>query len=87
MTDLRRMFYNRYKTSSIFNTEAPPNVQIKDNISSKSNYQKLFDPKYDKMTSKERYWKEMRFNDSKNKTMRSLSIKETRKKQELEEKK
>ena len=86
MTDLRRMFYNRYKTSSIFNTEAPPNVQMKDNISSKSNYQKIFDPKYDKMTSKERYWKEMRFNDSKNKTMRSLSIKEIRKKKELEEK-
>ena len=33
MTDLRRMFYNRYKTSSIFNTEAPPNVQMKDNFS------------------------------------------------------
>ena len=87
MTDLRRMFYNRYKTSSIFNTEAPPSSQTKDNISSKTNYQKLFDPKYEKMTSKERYWKEMRFNDSKNKTKRSLSIKESRKKKELEEKK
>ena len=87
MSDLRRMFYNRYKTSSIFNTEKPSPAPINNINSFKTSNQKLFNPKYDNITSKERYWKEMRFNNSKNNTMRSLSIKETRKRKELEERK
>ena len=91
MTELRRMFYNRYKTSSIFSTEAPSVAPIK-NIRS---YQPTFSPKYDKMTSKERYLNEMRYNiqnksrekSPQNNTRRSHSIKEIRKQKELEVKK
>ena len=91
MTDLRRMFYNRYKTSSIFSTDAPSTTPIK-NIPS---YIPAFSPKYEKLTSKERYWNEMRTkNQNKIKekspqksTRRSHSIKEIRKQKQLEEKK
>ena len=87
MTDLRRMFYNRYKTSSIFSTDNPSPAPTKDNTYSKQSFQKTFSPKYDKMTSKERYLREMRFNfkntkketSPKNNIKRSRSIKETRK--------
>ena len=99
MTDLRRMFYNRYKTSSIFNTNNTPQtvapIKNNQNQPSKPSYPITFSPKYDKMTSKERYWNEMRYNfqnkssanSPKNNTRRSHSIKETRKQKELEEKK
>ena len=95
MTDLRRMFYNRYKTSSIFSTDNPSPAPTKDNTYSKQSFQKTFSPKYDKMTSKERYLREMRFNfkntkketSPNNNIKRSRSIKETRKLKELEEKK
>ena len=65
MTDLRRMFYNRYKTSSIFNTDIPPSKPIVNNIQSKGIRTKndTFIPKYNKMTSKERYWHEMRYKE------------------------
>ena len=58
MTDLRRMFYNRYKTSSIFNNNNPSNNKLKNINPSKEIYSKndTFIPKYKKMTSKERYW-------------------------------
>ena len=95
MTDLRRMFYNRYKTSSIFSTDNAPPAQAKDTTYSKPSFQNTFSPKYDKMTSKERYLREMRFDfkntkketSPKNDMKRSRSIKETRKLKELEEKK
>ena len=95
MTDLRRMFYNRYKTSSIFKTDNPTPTPIRDTNSSKYSFQKTFSPKYNKMTSKERYWKEMRFNikdkiketSPKNNIKKSHSIKEKRKQKELNEKK
>ena len=61
MTDLRRMFYNRYKTSSIFSTNNAPPSLTKDTTYSKPSFQNTFSPKYDKMTSKERYLREMRF--------------------------
>ena len=91
MADLRRSFYNRYKTSSIFSTDTPPVAPIK-NIPS---YQTTFNPKYEKLTCKERYWNEMGYNIQnnfkdkipQNNTRRSHSIKEIRKKKELEEKK
>ena len=97
MTDLRRMFYNRYKTSSIFASDVPSKTIIKDNTSSKIDNQKAFSPKYNRMTSKERYWHEMRFKDdainkkkelnSSNILKRNHSIKEVRKQKKLEEKK
>ena len=97
MTDLRRMFYNRYKTSSIFASDVPSKTIIKDNTSSKIDNQKAFSPKYNRMTSKERYWHEMRFKDdainkkkelnSSNNLKRNHSIKEVRKQKKLEEKK
>ena len=97
MTDLRRMFYNRYKTSSIFASDVPSKTIIKENNSSKIDNQKAFSPKYNRMTSKERYWHEMRFKDdainkkkelnSSNNLKRNHSIKEVRKQKKLEEKK
>ena len=65
MTDLRRMFYNRYKTSSIFNNNNPSNNKLKNINPSKEIYSKndTFIPKYKKMTSKERYWHEMRYKE------------------------
>ena len=65
MTDLRRMFYNRYKTSSIFSSDTPgTKSSINDNPSrgfrEKNN---TFNPKYNKMSSKERYWHEMRYKE------------------------
>ena len=101
MTDLRRMFYNRYKTSTIFSNDIPPSKISTNNptrdISSKKN---TFIPKYSKMTSKERYWHEMRYkefghsNKEKNNfnnsllksTKRNLSIRDSRKKKEYERK-
>ncbi len=61
MADLRRMFYNRYKTSSIFNTETSTmnNYPRREIITRNDN----FIPKYNYMTSKERYWHEMRYKD------------------------
>ena len=53
MTDLRRMFYNRYKTSSIFNTNNTPQtvapIKNNQNQPSKPSYPITFSPKYDKM--------------------------------------
>ena len=91
MADLRRTFYNRYKTSSIFSTNNPSTAPAK-NIPS---YQPSFSPKYEKLTSKERYWNEMGYNiqnktkekSPQNNTRRSHSIKEIRKQKELEGKK
>ena len=65
MTDLRRMFYNRYKTSSIFSSDIPGvKPSISNNLSrgfrEKNN---TFNPKYNKMSSKERYWHEMRYKE------------------------
>ena len=64
MTDLRRMFYNRYKTSTIFSNDIPPTKLSSNNptrdICSKK---ETFIPKYSKMTSKERYWHEMRYKE------------------------
>ena len=64
MADLRRMFYNRYKTSTIFNNDIPPTKSStnnpKRNIGSKKD---TFIPKYSKMTSKERYWHEMGYKE------------------------
>ena len=61
MADLRRMFYNRYKTSSIFNTETSTmnNYPRRKIITKNDN----FISKYNYMTSKERYWHEMRYKD------------------------
>lgn len=95
MSDLRRMFYNRYKTSSIFNTDNPSSITINAPTSNKIPNQTTFSPKFDKMTSKERYWNEMRSifstknkaDSPKNNMKRSKSIKETRKQREFEEKK
>ena len=95
MTDLRRMFYDRYKTSSIFKIENTSSVPIKGETSSKLSSHYTFSPKFDKMSSKERYWNQMRFNFSNIKNensqitniKRSKSIKEMRKEKELEEKK
>ena len=63
MTDLRRMFYNRYKKSSIFSTDnsstkAPINNNLQKEIRPKNDNN--FIPKYNNMTSKERYRNEMR---------------------------
>ena len=65
MTDLRRMFYNRYKTSSIFSSDIPPSKTSMNNIPFRGFRVKkdTFIPKYNKMTSKERYWHEMRYKD------------------------
>ena len=62
MTDLRRMFYNRYKASSIFNSDNPSS---NNNFPSRRIDKKndTFIPKYNKMTSKERYWHEMRYKE------------------------
>ncbi len=57
MTDLRRTFYNRYKTSSIFNNDTPSIAPVKQIYS----LEKTFSPKFKNMTSKERYLNEMRF--------------------------
>ena len=73
MTDLRRMFYNRYKTSSIFSTNNDPPSLTKDTTYSKPSFQNTFSPKYDKMTSKERYLREMRF-DFKNTKKEKISL-------------
>ena len=64
MADLRRMFYNRYKTSSIFSAE--PQISkpsINKNPTRGSTKNDNFVPKYSKMTSKERYWHEMRYKE------------------------
>ena len=64
MADLRRMFYNRYKTSSIFCIN--PQVSkplINYNPTRDSAKNDNFVPKYSKMTSKERYWHEMRYKE------------------------
>ena len=55
MTDLRKMFYNRYKASNIFNRDIPPsNPTIHKNIQREIHKKKdTFIPKYNKMTSKE----------------------------------
>ena len=75
MSDLRRMFYNRYKTSSIFNNDTLPNNTSKNFYPSRGigTRNDTFIPKYSKMTCKERYLHEMRFkkfdnsnNESKN---------------------
>ena len=64
MTDLRRMFYNRYKTSNIFNSDIPPSKPSTNNLSKGIlPKQDTFIPKYNKMTSKERYWHEMRYKE------------------------
>ena len=64
MTDLRRMFYNRYKTSSIFSSDTPgPKPLINNNPSRDIKKNDNFSPKYKKMTSKERYWHEMRYKE------------------------
>ena len=65
MTDLRRMFYNRYKTSSIFNSDTPVTKPLINNNPSRDIKKKNdnFSPKYKKMTSKERYWHEMRYKE------------------------
>ena len=84
MTDLRRMFYNRYKASNVFNRDIPPsNPIIKKNPVREINKKKdTFIPKYNKMTSKERYWHEMRYkefgrsnNDNKNKNNNNINNK------------
>ena len=96
--DLRRIFYNRYKTSSIFSKDIPSISDIRNRTLSKIDNQKCFSPKYNKMTSKERYWHEMRFkkdlinkkneeNNPSNIIKRSKSIKEMRKQKKLEDKK
>ena len=65
MADLRRMFYNRYKTSSIFNSDTPGPKPLINNNPSRDIKKKNdnFSPKYKKMTSKERYWHEMRYKE------------------------
>ena len=65
MTDLRRMFYNRYKSSNIFNRDTPQlNPAMNKNTAREINKKKdTFIPKYNKMTSKERYWHEMRYKE------------------------
>ena len=65
MTDLRRMFYNRYKTSTIFSANIPgPKPSINKNpIRGNCVKNDTFIPKYNKMTSKERYWHEMRYKE------------------------
>ena len=65
MTDLRKMFYNRYKASNIFNRDIPPsNPSIHKNPQREIHKKKdTFIPKYNKMTSKERYWHEMRYKE------------------------
>ena len=91
MTDLRRTFYNRYKTSSIFNNDTPSIAPVKQIYS----LEKTFSPKFKNMTSKERYLNEMRFDIKTNinekspqkHIKRSHSIKESRKQKEFEEKK
>ena len=78
MTDLRRMFYNRYKASSIFNSDNPSS---NNNFPSRRIDKKndTFIPKYNKMTSKERYWHEMRYKEfgksnNENKNSNNLNI-------------
>ena len=64
MTDLRRMFYNRYKTSTIFSNDIPPSKLSTNNPTRDIHSKKeTFIPKYSKMTSKERYWHEMRYKE------------------------
>ena len=65
MTDLRRIFYNRYKTSSIFSPDTSEKKStLKENPSREfSEKNNCFIPKYNKMSSKERYWHEMRFKE------------------------
>jgi hypothetical protein len=82
MADLRRMFYNRYKSSNIFNREMPQiNPIINKNTAREINKKKdTFIPKYNKMTSKERYWHEMRYKEfghsnNENKDMNNIDTK------------
>ena len=64
MTDLRRMFYNRYKTSTIFSNDIPPSKSsINNSTRNKLSIKDTFKPKYSEMTSKERYWHEMRYKE------------------------
>ena len=65
MSDLRRMFYNRYKTSSIFNNDTNPNNLSKNYYPSRGidAMNDTFIPKYNIMTCKERYWHEMGYKD------------------------
>ena len=65
MTDLRRMFYNRYKASNIFNTDMNPSKPSINNnpVRNKVEKKDTFIPKYNKMSSKERYWHEMRYKE------------------------
>jgi hypothetical protein len=59
------MFYNRYKTSSIFSSDTPGTKPSISKNPSRGFREKnnTFIPKYNKMTSKERYWHEMRYKE------------------------
>ena len=63
MDDLRRMFYNRYKNSSIFSTDnSSAKTSINNNLQKeiRAKNDNNFIPKYNNMTSKERYRNAMR---------------------------